>query len=102
VLHYAAMQNHCDVVRELVSIGVQVDSVEVRGYTPLHLAVVYGRTKLVEYLVNNAGADLTKKDPQGFDVLQIAFQKGDLNMAKLLLRQRPIRDRYIFLFPFIF
>ena len=93
VLHYAAMQNHFEIVKELVKVGVPVDSVEVRGYTPLHLAVVYGRTKLVEYLVHHAGADLTRRDPQGFDVVQIAFQKGDHDMAKLLLRQSAIRER---------
>ncbi len=56
-IHMAAMQGHVDIIRYLLSQGVEIQVQDINGLTALHLAVWKGRLASVKYLVSQ-GADI--------------------------------------------
>ena len=56
-----------------------------KGCTPLHLATKYGRTDIVEALLQ-AGADPTVTDSEGKTPLGLAEEEGQTNIILLLAK----------------
>ncbi len=52
-LHMAAMYGHIDVADILLNVGINTDVFSMEGDTPLHLAVLLGKTEFVEFLKKN-------------------------------------------------
>ena len=49
-LHLAAQGGHIDVLEALLATGADVNAIDLRGYTPLHLAVSFGPRELLDPL----------------------------------------------------
>ena len=89
-LHYAAFFGSPEAVRALVSAGADLEARSINQEfapeaTPLHSAVAAGRMDNAEALLE-AGADPNARQHGGFTPLMEAEQRGDLDLAELLIR----------------
>lgn len=57
-LHYAAKSNLTDICRALVVAKAEVNCVDRREFTPLHVAALAGHTATCDFLANNCKADI--------------------------------------------
>ncbi len=89
----AARNGDDDRVQTLLQRGVDVNSTDSYGFTPLMWAAYEGQTDTAEILIK-AGAHLTMTNRDGDNALMIAADKGHLDMVKLLFRHgAPLNDR---------
>ena len=72
------------VKQSLLSHGADVNSINLRGESALHLAVCDGHSSLSRLLLDS-GADITLKDRNGLAPLSIAAQCGLQGLARVLL-----------------
>lgn len=89
-LHYAAFFGSPEAVRALVAAGADVEARSTNQEfapeaTPLHSAAAAGRIDNAEALLD-AGADPNARQHGGFTPLMEAEQRGDLDLAELLIR----------------
>ncbi|GAA6036876.1 hypothetical protein JCM8097_006327 [Rhodosporidiobolus ruineniae] len=82
-LHKAA---DLDVVRTLISRGVDIDAADADGWTPLHVAASKGRLEISRLLLD-AGASVDQQSKRGYTALQNAAVKGRLPLVHFLLKQ---------------
>lgn len=64
-----------------------IEEVDPRGRTPLHLAVSLGHLESVRVLLRH-GADVSKENEKNWTVLQEAVSTGDPEMVQLVLQRR--------------
>ncbi|XP_066510466.1 ankyrin repeat domain-containing protein 13A-like isoform X2 [Hoplias malabaricus] len=64
-----------------------IEEVDPRGRTPLHLAVSLGHLESVRVLLRH-GAQVTKENAKNWTVLQEAVSTGDPEMVQLVLQRR--------------
>uniref|UniRef100_A0A8D3CJQ0 Ankyrin repeat domain 13A n=1 Tax=Scophthalmus maximus TaxID=52904 RepID=A0A8D3CJQ0_SCOMX len=64
-----------------------IEAVDPRGRTPLHLAVSLGHLESVRVLLRH-GAEVTKENGKSWTVLQEAVSTGDPEMVQLVLQRR--------------
>uniref|UniRef100_A0A9R1SBS7 Ankyrin repeat domain 13A n=2 Tax=Cyprinus carpio TaxID=7962 RepID=A0A9R1SBS7_CYPCA len=64
-----------------------IEEVDPRGRTPLHLAVSLGHLESVRVLLRH-GADVSKENDKNWTVLQEAVSTGDPEMVQLVLQRR--------------
>lgn len=62
-LHFAVIEDHADMVEELVRIGAPIDSIDNRGMSPLRCAVAGGNEDTVRTLIM-AGANIRELVPR--------------------------------------
>ncbi|WP_353287613.1 ankyrin repeat domain-containing protein [Wolbachia endosymbiont (group B) of Gerris lacustris] len=90
-LHYAAYNGNVGIVQEMFELLLKESNndINVRDgkyeYAPLHVAVYYNRTEIVEFLLNK-DANIEAKDVYGKTPLHEAA-KGKLDMVKLLCKK---------------
>jgi ankyrin repeat protein len=89
-LHYAAFFGSPDAVHALVAAGADLEARSTNQEfapeaTPLHSAVAAGRMDNAEALLE-AGSDPNAKQHGGFTPLMEAEQRGDFDLAELLIR----------------
>jgi ankyrin repeat protein len=89
-LHYAAFFGSPEAVRALVAADADLEARSrnqefAPDATPLHSAVAAGRMDNAEALLE-AGADPNAKQHGGFTPLMEAEQRGDFDLAELLIR----------------
>jgi ankyrin repeat protein len=88
-LHYAAFFGSPEAVRALVAAGADVEARSTNEEfapeaTPLHSAAAAGRHDNAQALLE-AGADPNARQHGGFTPLMQAEQRGDLDLAELLI-----------------
>ena len=96
-LHYATELNNKSLVDYLIGCGAELDLVDTRGLTPLHIAgIVEGAESLEAIIRRVGGADvLDIQDSRGLTPLMHACNYGNLASVKLLLRKKVSRFRVI-------
>ncbi|XP_018604569.1 ankyrin repeat domain-containing protein 13A [Scleropages formosus] len=85
-LHFLVWQNDYRQLERDVS-QHDIEKVDPRGRTPLHLAVSLGHLESVRVLLRH-GAEVTKENAKGWTVLQEAVSTGDPEMVQLVLQRR--------------
>jgi ankyrin repeat protein len=95
-LHYAALENKVELLKERLAAGVPVDLTEKRnGWTPLHFAAQDGSVAAAEALLA-AGADVDAKSKRGQTPLWVAVMNSNSSpngaMVMLLLRNGADRN----------
>ena len=55
-LHISVNYGHLDIVKYLISVGVDIESKDVDGFTSLHIASIYSDVEIIKHLLLN-GAD---------------------------------------------
>uniref|UniRef100_A0A8D2ZET3 Ankyrin repeat domain 13B n=1 Tax=Scophthalmus maximus TaxID=52904 RepID=A0A8D2ZET3_SCOMX len=84
-VHYLVWHNkHRQLEKELAT---DLESLDPRGRTPLHLAVTLGHLECTRVLLQN-GADVSKENRNGWTVLQEAVSTRDPELVRLVLRYR--------------
>ncbi|KAM4575787.1 ankyrin repeat domain-containing protein 13A isoform 1-T1 [Odontesthes bonariensis] len=87
-LHSAVWENDYRILEEQVKLPQNdVETVDPRGRTPLHLAVSLGHLESVRVLLRH-GAQVTKENVYNWTVLQEAVSTGDPEMVQLVLQRR--------------
>ncbi|XP_030594272.1 ankyrin repeat domain-containing protein 13A [Archocentrus centrarchus] len=87
-LHSAVWENDYRKLEQLLtSTQNEIEAVDPRGRTPLHLAVSLGHLELVRVLLRR-GAQVTKENANNWTVLQEAVSTGDPEMVQLVLQRR--------------
>ncbi|KAI5616848.1 ankyrin repeat domain-containing protein 13A isoform X1 [Silurus asotus] len=85
-LHWLVWQNNYRQLENQIS-AHNVEEVDPRGRTPLHLAVSLGHLESVRVLLRH-GAQVTKENAKNWTVLQEAVSTGDPEMVQLVLQRR--------------
>jgi hypothetical protein len=94
----AAREGNLGVMRELQEQGADLE-VRLQGYTPLHLAIIYGQMEAAIALIN-WGADLFALDPEGQDSLMLTTLTNGLadhdaaQVAKELLKRGVVQSAH--------
>ncbi|XP_019898020.3 ankyrin repeat domain-containing protein 13B isoform X2 [Esox lucius] len=88
-IHYLVWHNkHRQLEKELsANEQVDVETLDPRGRTPLHLAVTLGFLECARLLLQH-GADVSKENRSGWTVLQEAVSTRDPELVRLVLRYR--------------
>ncbi|XP_030633494.1 ankyrin repeat domain-containing protein 13B isoform X2 [Chanos chanos] len=88
-LHYLVWHNkHRQLEKELTaSDQVNLETLDPRGRTPLHLAVTLGHLDCARVLLQH-GADVSKENRNGWTVLQEAISTRNPELVRLVLRYR--------------
>ncbi|KAM4046623.1 ankyrin repeat domain-containing protein 13B isoform 1-T1 [Anomaloglossus baeobatrachus] len=87
-LHCLVWHNkYRELEKELSERQDQIEQVDPRGRTPLHLATTLGHLDCAKVLLNH-GADVSKENRSGWTVLQEAVSTRDLELVRLVLRHR--------------
>eukprot|EP00697_Spironema_sp_BW2_P012871 gnl/Spiro4/29540_TR14466_c0_g1_i1.p1 gnl/Spiro4/29540_TR14466_c0_g1~~gnl/Spiro4/29540_TR14466_c0_g1_i1.p1 ORF type:complete len:436 (-),score=102.94 gnl/Spiro4/29540_TR14466_c0_g1_i1:110-1384(-) len=81
-LHSAIVARDVDLCQRLIGEGADVNQVDSRGYTPLHLAVYSNHTVIVRLLLATNKCNPTKKTPYGWTALQDACYLNYANIVK--------------------
>lgn len=82
-LHWASVNGHIAVVRELIQKGADVNAKNKTNSTPLHLASGSGQIMAVRELIKN-GADATLRDKHGNIPIQLAQKNSHKGAVKEL------------------
>ena len=85
LLHKATQGGNTSIVNELLSLGLERDSRNTYGVTPLMPAVCCGKQSTFELLLQH-GADASLKDNLGNCLLHWAAQGGDTSIINKMLR----------------
>lgn len=87
-LHSAVWENDYRKLEEQMTLPQNdLEAVDPRGRTPLHLAVSLGHLESVRVLLRH-GAEVTKENGKNWTVLQEAVSTGDPEMVQLVLQRR--------------
>ncbi|XP_074976973.1 ankyrin repeat domain-containing protein 13B isoform X3 [Caretta caretta] len=87
-LHRLVWHNRArELDRELSTQQVDIEQLDPRGRTPLHLATTLGHLDCARVLLQH-GADVGKENRSGWTVLQEAVSTRDLELVQLVLRYR--------------
>lgn len=87
-LHSAVWENNYRQLDELIrSPENDIEGLDPRGRTPLHLAVSLGHLESVRVLLRH-GSQVTKENAKNWTVLQEAVSTGDPEMVQLVLQRR--------------
>ncbi|XP_014881438.1 ankyrin repeat domain-containing protein 13A [Poecilia latipinna] len=87
-LHSAVWENDYRKLEQQIRLQQNdIEAVDPRGRTPLHLAVSLGHLELVRVLLRH-GASVTKENAKHWTVLQEAVSTGDPEMVQLVLQRR--------------
>ncbi|XP_019505967.1 PREDICTED: ankyrin repeat domain-containing protein 13B isoform X1 [Hipposideros armiger] len=87
-LHYLVWHNrHSELEKEVRAGQVDIEQLDPRGRTPLHLATTLGHLECARVLLAH-GADVGRENRSGWTVLQEAVSTRDLELVQLVLRYR--------------
>jgi len=84
-LDEAAYTGNGPTVRVLLSAGARVNDAAGGGWTPLLIAMLYGRLDVVDALIAG-GADVNVRTPRGWTALKEARMRGHSDIVERLLR----------------
>jgi len=87
-IHYAAVDDKPEELRQLIQSGQDVNVQDVQGWTPLHFAAYWGKIDIIRILLKN-GADVASTNHAGYTPLDLAASSTKDNViegAKLIFQ----------------
>lgn len=79
----AILKDRIRMVSSLIKVGIDINSKNIDGVTPLMAAAQYGRADIIELLLQH-GADKSVKNVYGHTAYDIAKEKNHINVMGLL------------------
>lgn len=84
-IHRDDNKERAECIETLVKIGkANINALNIRRETPLHIACEYGSKKLIKCLVK-LGADLFATNVCGYNCLEVAIEQGNEHVVKYLI-----------------
>ncbi|XP_076332970.1 uncharacterized protein LOC143237510 [Tachypleus tridentatus] len=84
-IHEAAKSGDLHVIKLLLKNDhKRTETVDERGWTPIHLAAAHGHVDIVKFLALE-GADIAALDPSGYTAMHLAAMNGYTNCVEVLL-----------------
>ena len=90
ILHYAVSRDWVNVVERLVETGANINDPDGSGILPVHLAALYGNSKLVRWFMAQPSVQINTKSYNGDSVLFWAAKGRQDKTLELLLRSTDI------------
>jgi hypothetical protein len=87
-LHMAAANGHTACIDMLLRAGADAGAANARGNTALHWAAENRRTDAARRLLEEAGADVLRRNGFGKGALTLAFQTGEEDLVGMVRRRR--------------
>lgn len=84
-LHLAVSMNHICVVKYLLSISADINVIDIRGLSPLHIAVKKGNSAMIDLLIRHGEANLNCESKDGFTPMFFAIASGNCEIVELLI-----------------
>jgi ankyrin repeat protein len=84
ILHWAAQNNHGEVVKKLVLAGADATRITINRQPILHWAAIKGHVEVVQALIRK-GADVNARDQNGWAPLHLAAQNNHGEVVKKLV-----------------
>ncbi|NXY05159.1 TRPA1 protein, partial [Pteruthius melanotis] len=101
LLHRTALFDHYELAEYLISMGANIDSVDIEGRSPLLLATSCASWKIVNLLLSK-GANVSLKDHLGRNFLHLTvLQPGGLQHLNEKYLQVQYASVYVFLLPLL-
>lgn len=83
-LHFSVRYAFKDITKQLIALNADVNARDKTGRTPMHYAVSGCKERMVKLLIRN-GADKDIVDNQGVKPLDIASEKGYVDIVEMLI-----------------
>lgn len=97
LIHYAAMRDVAEKVKELVEHGVNINLTNGIGNTALHEAIIFNSAKVFSYLLSQENCDILTKNDDNETPITLAYEKKNY-LQKLITRATPkateVVDKY--------
>lgn len=87
-LHIAVNHNNINVVKLLIAVGVNVNTPDINGETPLHAATFITLDPEIAKVLLGAGASVNAKDMRYYTPLHYAALYNNVNVIRILLNAR--------------
>ncbi len=84
MLRFSARNGYTEEVKALIEKGVNVNAVDIMGYTSLHFAAKNGHTEVIKALIEK-GADVNAVNQNGWAPLHFAAQMGHTEIVNVLI-----------------
>ncbi|XP_040901425.1 ankyrin repeat and protein kinase domain-containing protein 1 [Toxotes jaculatrix] len=91
LLHYTVASGDAESVKQVLSLGAEVNCTTAKGYTPLIVAVLHSLHDIISLLLEH-GASATQGDEDEWTALHFAAQNGDDRTVRLLLDKGAVVD----------
>ena len=87
-IHYTADYEAIEDMKALLKKGINIDTIDEFGGTPLQSAIGSSQTEMALFLLNK-GANPTSQDIQGYTALHSAVLYSNLEVAEAILKKHP-------------
>lgn len=87
-LHYASLNGHVQIARELIASGAKVNVKDSSGFAPLHLAASEGHVEIVNHLLKSGSLVDAQDELQGNTALHEAAWKGFSQTIEILMKNK--------------
>lgn len=84
-LHLAVSMNHICVVKYLLSISADINVIDIKGLSPLHIAVKKGNSAMIDLLIRHGEANLNCESKDGYTPMFFAIACGNCEIVELLI-----------------
>ncbi|XP_046582590.1 putative ankyrin repeat protein RF_0381 [Haliotis rubra] len=90
ILHVASLGGSLETVKYIHSQNIiDIDSRGENGTTPLRIAALFGKMEVFSFLIK-IGAEISKEDHNGGNILHVACQGGNVDIVKCVLRHKAL------------
>ena len=84
LLHITCARGYLDMTKYLVECGLDVNTSDMYGVTPLHSACLNGQAEIVRFLTQDVEANMQAQNAQGDTPLHFACSTGQVAVVRLL------------------
>jgi ankyrin repeat protein len=86
-VHFASMQGNLELLQYESFSQYDFNARDWRNRTPLHYAVMAGKTEVVTHLIEHEGAEVNALDRFGYNSITMAAEVGNLDLLKFLIEK---------------
>lgn len=85
LLHLACYYGYMDIVKDLISIGANVNCVSSKGRLPIHYSILKKHDDITKTLLSTRNIDISLETNKQYNLLYFACKTGNLEITKYLV-----------------